>query len=417
MNSSDILNVWYEKNLVGKLWRNEVGVMGFEYDKKWLISGFQISYQIPLKNVKYEPAEGKAHSFFANLLPEEGARDNIVRELKIPNTDFDLLRKLGSECAGALSILPIEADQEDSFHYKELNKEQLKIIILRKGSHLQDISGEPLPRLSLAGAQEKCPIYYSNEKYYLPQGTSPSSHILKFEVPNYKNIPAYEYFLTQLAKTIEIPVVDCKLKKMGEIHYLLITRYDRVLTNGRIKRLHQEDFCQTLGISYRKKYEIDDGPKFLDCYKMLEKICTYPLKDQENLLKWQIFNFLAGNSDGHSKNISIIYKENKIELAPFYDLVCTRAIERISTKLAFSIDEKFEPSEIMLKDWLAFGKECKIKEQYLKKLIKEIATKLISNVDLVRKQFEEEHGPYPALQRVKIVINKTCSRILKEFIV
>ncbi len=100
------LNVWSDQRLVGYLWRNTQGLIGFRYDDNWLAQGgFAISHTLPLRNGDFVPDEGLAHRFFANLRPEGGVRDQIVRDLKIPNTDFNLLRAIGGECAGALSIL------------------------------------------------------------------------------------------------------------------------------------------------------------------------------------------------------------------------------------------------------------------------------------------------------------------------
>lgn len=45
--------------------------------------------------------------------------------------------------------------------------------------------------------------------------------------------------------------------------YLLIARYDRSFDEGgRAHRLHQEDFCQALGIPPERKYAAEDGPTF-----------------------------------------------------------------------------------------------------------------------------------------------------------
>ncbi|HIP52798.1 MAG TPA: HipA domain-containing protein [Chromatiales bacterium] len=92
------------------------------------------------------------------------------------------------------------------------------------------------------------------------------------------------------------------------------------------------------GVRTRKKYQDSGGPTFADCYQLLQDASTDPAIDIQNLLRWQIFNVLAGNSDGHAKNLSLLYLKNDgIRLAPFYDLVCTRAIERIDYHLAFDV--------------------------------------------------------------------------------
>ena len=62
------------------------------------------------------------------------------------------------------------------------------------------------------------------------------------------------------------------------------------------------------------------------------------MDDLERLLRWQVFNVLAGNSDGHAKNLSLLYgSDGSTRLAPFYDLVPTRAIENLDHDLAIAV--------------------------------------------------------------------------------
>ena len=97
MLDPDGLNVWSDQRLVGYLWRKTQGLIGFRYEEQWLAqSDFAISHALPLQAEEFAPEEGLAHRFFANLLPEGGVRDQIVRDLKLANTDFDLLRAIGS---------------------------------------------------------------------------------------------------------------------------------------------------------------------------------------------------------------------------------------------------------------------------------------------------------------------------------
>lgn len=409
--NNEVLNVWHDSNLVGHLWQDELGNIGFEYESTWIQSGFSISQQLPLKQKIYGSAERKAHLFFSNLLPEGNARSQIVRDLKIANSDFILLKSIGGECAGALSILPSDYSPDKSVRYKSLTKEDLKKIILRKGNVFNLAEKNHRPRLSLAGAQNKCPLYFDGNDYFLPEDAAPSSHILKFEIPEYRNILVYEYFMNKLAKQLKLPAVDCELKQNDDHCFLLVTRYDRIIQDQHIFRLHQEDFCQALGFYYEKKYQQEGGPSFEDCYKLIQGISTAPISDTENLLKWQIFNYLAGNSDGHAKNLALLYKDQHVQLAPFYDLVCTRAIERIDTKLAMSIGDGFNPNDISWKNWSQLAQKCDIREQYLKGLIKELAEQLFDAFGKAKNEFENEHGSYPALQRVQKVIFKQVKKI------
>lgn len=415
MTNIDALNVWYQQSLVGQLTRDIAGNIGFKYEKSWLNDGFAISHQLPLSEKEYIATEGKAHRFFANLLPEANARMHIVRDLKIANSDFELLKAIGGECAGALSILPDDCRPNSVAKYKQLSSEEFKQILQRKGSVTNFVLENVRPRLSLAGAQDKCPIFFDGNDYFVPQDAAPSTHIVKFDVIGYRHILAYEYLLAQLARVIDLPVVDSQLKKLDDEYFLMIKRYDRIVTDKtNIKRLHQEDFCQALGIGYERKYQQEGGPSFHECYALIQRVSTKPVIDSENLLKWQIFNFLAGNSDGHAKNLALIYDENqKVRLAPFYDLVCTRAIERIDTKLAMSIGGEFKPGMITISHWQQLAKDCGINESYLRKTLQNIAENLLDNIVNTIENFEKAHGNYPALQRVQQVVTKQCKRILK----
>ena len=132
-------------------------------------------------------------------------------------------------------------------------------------------SSKEQPRLSLAGIQDKCPILVRDGSYLLPQQESPSSHILKFELAAYRDLPVYETFTTLLGKAVGLPVADNQLCWKEKVPYTLIASYDRLWNdNGAVQRLHQEDFCQALGYGHERKYQEDGGPTFAQCYQMVQ---------------------------------------------------------------------------------------------------------------------------------------------------
>ncbi len=415
MLDPDSLHAWFEDRLVGYLWRNSAGAIGFRYEPAWIESGgFPISCSLPLAPDDVSGADNNAHRFFANLLPEGGVREQLVRDLKIPNTDFDLLRAIGGECAGALSILPVERSPADDRDYRPLQEKELTQLITRRGRIQVALPEKRRPRLSLAGAQNKCPVLLRRGKYYLPEGEAPTSHILKFEVPDYRHVPAYETFSTILAKRIGLPVVDIELKFIGKRFFSQTERYDRLWDeNGKVRRLHQEDFCQALGYGHERKYEEDDGPAFSQCLALLREVSSDPAIDTQHLLRWQIFNVLAGNSDGHAKNLSLLYLENgDIRLTPFYDLVCTRAIARIDRRIAFAVGGQRDPGIITFKHWDSLAAECDIGSRFLRRLLEATAASLLERLDETKKLFESQFGEYPPLQRIEKVIRNQCGRVI-----
>lgn len=102
-------------------------------------------------------------------MPEGSTRQIITAKLGISESnDFKLLEILGGECAGALSILPEGQEMSASGSYEPLAHEDL--------------------RLSLAGAQQKIPLFYKDGKFFLSHGSFASSHILKPAIPGFEGI-------------------------------------------------------------------------------------------------------------------------------------------------------------------------------------------------------------------------------------
>ncbi|MEE9319366.1 MAG: type II toxin-antitoxin system HipA family toxin [Granulosicoccus sp.] len=414
MIDEDGLNIWYEQRLVGYLWRNAIDYIGFRYDKNWLMSdGFAVSRMLPLQAGEFAPEQAVAHRFFANLLPEGGARENVVRNLKIANTDFALLAAIGGECAGALSVLAVEQEPSEEYRFSSLDDDDMARLITRRGQLFANLPQAKRPRLSLAGAQDKCAVMFNDAGYFFPIGDTPSTHILKFESPDYRNLPVYEVFTSKLAKLIGLPVVDIELRETSGKQYAQIMRYDRLLqADNRIKRIHQEDFCQALGYSHTRKYQHDGGPAFAQCLGMLRDTSDDPASDVQHLLKWQIFNVLAGNSDGHAKNLSLLYlPDGRIRMAPFYDLICTRAIERIDANLAFDIGGQRNPANVSRDDWIAFANASDVGSRYVLGLVSDIAALLLKHLPETRQAFEQHYGKAPALQRIEKTVTNQCKRV------
>ena len=412
MTDPDTMGVWSGQRRVGRLRRNSFGYMSFRYNPEWISGGgFAISRSLPLGTEEFTAEKGVAHRFFANILPEDRFREQVVLNLKTSDTDFNLLRAIGGECAGTLSVLPGHRQPPTEQSYRFIDDEELATLVAQRGQPYF-FSEKERPRFALAGAQNKIPILVREGKYLLPLGESPSSHILKFELAEYRNVPAYETFTTLLAGSVGLPVVNTQLRSINKVRYIIMERYDRSLgTDGKVIRTHQEDFCQALGYGHQNKYQQDGGPSFAECFQMLRDVSSDPATDLAHLLRWQIFNVLAGNSDGHAKNLSFLYKDGgEIRLAPFYDLVCTRAIERIDHRLAFSVGKERNPGSILKRDWENMARQCDIRPRYMLHLVDEVSFLLLENLTSTREFFENQFGEYPALQRIEQVIKKQCRR-------
>src|SRR3546814_2063994 len=73
----------------------------------------------------------------------------------------------------------------------------------------------------------------------------------------------------RLAAAAGLAVAAVEPRRASAIPYLLVERYDRSDAGGTIRRIHQEDFCQALGIAPEHKYAIEGGPGFAACFDLV----------------------------------------------------------------------------------------------------------------------------------------------------
>ena len=406
----DHLTVWFEDQQVGALWADRQGRMGFRYDDDWLDAGFAIGHVLPLRPEPFTPEAGRAHTWFANLLPEGRARERVIRSLGVSDDDFLLLREIGGDCAGALSLLADDQAPEKYSGAQPLTDEALDRLLAQRGQGLLrrgELDDLPRPRLSLAGAQAKCPVLIENDRFLLPLGATPSTHILKFELPDWRNVPVYELFLARLAAAVGLRVPQVEMRQRAERRFLIVSRYDRVLSEGRWWRLHQEDFCQVAGQRAARKYEAEGGPGLAEVAIWLRELSARPAEDLLALIRWQAFNWLAGNSDGHAKNLSLV-RDPKTgwRLAPFYDLVCTRAWPDLDCRLAMAIGGEADPGRIDHRHWEQCAKDLGARPRFVLGEVRRLVAAIEDALPSVRQRMDADHGPLPMLQQPVAVVRE-----------
>jgi serine/threonine-protein kinase HipA len=85
----------------------------------------------------------------------------------------------------------------------------------------------------------------------------------------------------------------------------VVKRFDRTLSESRIKRLVQYDFGQLSSIRSDKKYEHEGGPGIKSCIDIIKKNSARPTPDLKRFFEWLFFNLMVGNNDSHAKNLSV----------------------------------------------------------------------------------------------------------------
>ncbi|MDR2199263.1 MAG: HipA domain-containing protein [Deltaproteobacteria bacterium] len=422
MDYPENLIVTWGKETVGFLHQKpKQGSFTFQYDDNWLDNNFPpISFSLPLRNEPYNWED--CINFFQNLIPEGDSLNNIATYKRLStNNIYDFLRRYGKECAGALIIHDSNEEIDYTNHtYIDVTDQILDAISnpKKKDINLLVLTNA---RLSLAGAQNKLPVLFKKDKFYIPAKDSiaATTHIIKPASTRFKKLHINETFCMKLAEELGLPVAKSDILTIDKVDIYITERYDRkIMYDGTIQKLHQEDFCQALGYPNSRKYESSGGPGIKQC---LDFIINNDISDQTtaklNFSKLLIFNFIIGNCDAHAKNISILYDfddKNIINhsLAPFYDLVSTKIYKNLSRELAMFIGKTKEHGLLSKESINILIEDL----QFEKKDFGEMAFSFIQNIqNSVRKimKIYSSHDEICKFQKVLYrIINTNCKLFL-----
>jgi len=190
-------------------------------------------------------------------------------------------------------------------------------------------------KMSISGIQIKASVSLDKHNKSLSIVDEGGTHILKPEPGEYPELPQNENLCMNIAESLDIEIPPHGLFPMadGKLSYV-IKRFDRTSKDGKI---HIEDMAQILGLPPDSKYN-----------SSLEKVGRTILENTQNkylnaidFFERVILCFILGNGDMHLKNWSLLTPDNnKIRLAPCYDLVCTELYLPDGDESALTINGK-----------------------------------------------------------------------------
>ncbi|MBX9805418.1 MAG: type II toxin-antitoxin system HipA family toxin [Alphaproteobacteria bacterium] len=412
-----ILDVYLHEQLVGKLIQDNSGRLQFQYEENYVSdkNSMPISLSMPVRSEQYE--EIKVRAFFSGLLPDDIARHRLARYLGVSEKNpFSLLEAIGGECAGALALYPegeLPPPPKNGDIEKLDNKQLKEILNLLKRRPL--MAGEDNVRLSLAGAQDKLAISLVDDCIALVRGTTPTTHILKPLIEEVKDSVYNELFCLSLAALLEIETPRAEIRWLDDTPYFLVERYDRQIdSNNKIVRIHQEDFCQVLGVLPELKYEREGGPSVTQSLELLQNHSLQPAADRLAFIQRLIFNYLIGNSDAHGKNNSILFTNRLPRLAPAYDLLSTIIYPNLSNKMAMKIGGKYDPEVVLLRHWQRIVPDTTVAKRALNKDLMKISKDCLEQAHTLKAALKEQ-GTYSIIfDDICQVIKKRSDHILRQ---
>ena len=389
--------------------------MSFAYTTEWVDDDGRppISMSLPKRTRRFSARE--CRPFFAGLLPEDQQRDAVAAVLALSkHNDFALLDALGGDVAGALMLWPSEEEppRRDNAAPTPLDDDGL-FEVLEALPKTPLLAGRHELRLSLAGAQPKLPVVLVDGRVALPGKAQATTHIIKPPLDRYGAMTENELFVMRLAAVIGLEVAPVEARTVKGRSFLLVTRYDRQMdAAGRARRVHQEDFCQALGIVPEHKYEAEGGPTFATSFDLVRRAATRPAVEVLKLLDAAIFNLIVGNADAHGKNFSLLYREDEIRLAPLYDLVCTAAYPELSPRLAMKIGKRAELSQMGVKTWPAFADATGLRAPFVLRRVRELCGEVDASIETVARSV-----PSPlqgaAIERYANIFKQRAAQVLR----
>ncbi|EFA1956911.1 autotransporter outer membrane beta-barrel domain-containing protein [Escherichia coli] len=290
-------------------------------------------------------------------------------------------------------------------------------------------------RISVAGAQEKTALLRIGNDWCIPKGITPTTHIIKLPIGEIRQPNATldlsqsvdnEYYCLLLAKELGLNVPDAEIIKAGNVRALAVERFDRRWNAERtvLLRLPQEDMCQTFGLPSSVKYESDGGPGIARIMAFLMGF-SEALRDRYDFMKFQVFQWLIGATDGHAKNFSVfIQAGGSYRLTPFYDIISAfpvlggTGIHISDLKLAMGLNaskgKKTAIDKIYPRHFLATAKVLRFPEVQMHEILSDFARMIPAALDNVKTSLPTDF-PENVVTAVETNVLRLHGRLSREY--
>jgi serine/threonine-protein kinase HipA len=413
------LNVLLADHPAGAITRRQGGRHRFEYLESWQHDSraIPLSYSMPLQQASH--GTRIITDFMWGLLPDnESTLQRWGTRYKVsPHDPFALLTAIGEDCPGAVQIVPPERRLAKRQHVKWLAKGEIekRIIALKNDAgagRLENDTGQ----FSLAGSQEKTALYRANDRWGIPQGRTPTTHILKPETGRIAHVASNEHFCLQLARRCGMPAAVSEVQIIAGVPVIIIERFDRIRAHNLVRRIHQEDMCQALGT--RKKYQQEGGPGVYDIMNLLQ-FSANPEVDRNRFMRAQAFNYIIAGTDAHARNYSIVYAPGgAFRLAPLYDVISDLPYiggRNAHSALAMTIGGRRAISQILPRHWEKQAKSVRFSKDHVFGHLRDLIAGLPEAAAKVLEQCRDDGLVSPVIHKLTDAIAARCKLLAKYY--
>ena len=385
-------------NLIGRVRADKAGRLSLDYEARWLESpqGHSLSVSMPLARITYP--HKPVLSYLWNLLPEN---PNVLQrwgqQYHVSSANpFKLLTHVGADVPGAAQFIPperleeIQSAQQPTIQWMTIDELAERLRQLRADIAAVRRPGD-IGKMSLPGAQAKTAYYWDEQRnrWGVPGGRTPTTHIIKPCVPGFDGLVENEHLCQDIAARLGMPAANSYVLALDQT-YIVVERYDRLPPpdSSLVQRIHQEDMCQALGLMPGSKYQEDGGPGIAQIVTLIRRVSSDPDTDVDRFLQANMFNWLIGGTDGHLKNYSILVSAgDEIRLAPLYDLSSQLPYpELIALRVSMKIGDHYDIWRVGIADWRKLAHTCTIEEERVLSMLTDMAKALPDAISAAREQ-------------------------------
>lgn len=319
---TSMLNVAIAGKVAGHVEQRADGSLSFSYAADY--SGPPLSLSMPISNRAY--GDKVVRPYLMGLLPDGAdARRSLGRSLGVSgNNPFALLALVGLDCPGAVQLCSDDALAKVIAGEGFLRPVTDAEIAERLSAGRRSTSAHwtaVRERWSLGGQQSKFALRFEGGAWFSCEGAEATTHILKPGISDLAYEALNEFICAKLATACGIPAAGVEYSVFEGEPAIVVSRYDRVRDErGEVVRLHQEDFCQALGVLPENKYPEEGGPGASEVLKVLMHTGAPAATNSERFVRMMFFNYLIAAPDAHAKNYSLLLDRDAAYLAPLYDV-------------------------------------------------------------------------------------------------
>ena len=421
---SNGLTIIADGRVMGEIRKDKRARLTLAYDEDWRQAedAYPLSLSMPLIVAQHEHA--KIEPWLWGLLPDNEfilARWGQRFQISSRNP-FAMLSHVGEDCAGAIQIVqPERADKllsQPAGQVEWLDDKEIaeRIRILRKDQSAWRMARDA-GQFSLAGARPKTALLFENGRWGVPTGRAPTTHIIKPPIDAYYDGHAEnEHICLALARALGLPAALSHVRAFeGEVA-IVVARYDRINVAKTIRRLHQEDMCQALGVLPTGKYENEGGPDAQTIVQLLRTYSSRPIDDVWTFIQALAFNWLIGGTDAHAKNYSVLIgADARVRLAPLYDMASALPydVEAKKLRLAMRIGGKYRLEAITQRHWNKLAAIVRLDEEQLRMRCLDLTERLPDAVTAVIKTAQTDGLDNTILQRLSTALIARASHCRK----